>query len=76
MEAGLNLWSSVQLFATLWPVAHQTSLSMGFLKQEYWSVLPFPSPDLLNPGIETASLMLPALQADSLPAEPSGKPHG
>ena len=38
---------------------------MGFSKQEYWSVLPFPSPgDLPHPGIEPAS---PVLQVDSLP---------
>ena len=37
---------------------------MGFLKQEYWSGFPFPSPrDLPNPEIEVAS---PALKADSL----------
>ena len=40
--------------------------------QEYWSGLLCPPPgDLPNPGIEPTS---PALQADSLPAEPSGKP--
>ena len=45
--------------------------SMGFNKQEYWRGLPFSSPwDLPNPGIEPWS---PALQADSLPAEPPGK---
>ena len=45
---------------------------MEFLRQEYWSGLPFPSPgDLPNPGIEHGS---PALQADSLPSEPPGKP--
>ena len=39
-------------------------LSMGFLRQEYYSELPFPSPgDLLDPGIE---LMSPALQVYSL----------
>ena len=38
---------------------------MGFLRQEYWSELPFSSPgDLPNPGIEPGS---PAWQADSLP---------
>ena len=59
-------------FASPWPVAHQAPLSIGFPKQEYWSGLPFPSPgDLPDPGIETMSL---ALQADSLPAEPQGKP--
>ena len=40
--------------------------------QEYWSGLPIPSPvDLPNPGVEPGS---PTLQADSLPAEPQGKP--
>ena len=29
---------------TPWTVACQVSLSMGFLRQEYWSGLPFPSP--------------------------------
>ena len=55
-------FSCVQLFATLWTVAHQALLSMGFFRQEYWSWLPFPPPgDLPNPGIEFASLMSPAL---------------
>ena len=45
---------------------------MGFSRQEYWSGLPFPSPgDLPDPGIKHRS---PALQADSLPSEPPGKP--
>ena len=48
-------------------VACQAPLSMGFSRQEYWSVLPFPSPgDLPDPGIEPGS---PALQADDLPTE-------
>ena len=39
-------------FAVPWTVAHQTPLSMGFPRQEYWSGLPFPTlGDLLNPGI-------------------------
>ena len=46
---------------------------MEFSRQEYWKGLPFPSPgDFYNPEIETGS---PALQADSLPSEPPGKPH-
>ena len=46
--------------------------SMGFSRQEYWTGLPGPSPgDLPDPGIEPGS---PALQADSLPSEPPGKP--
>ena len=53
-------------------VAHQAPLSMGFSRQEYWSGLACPPPgDLPNPGIKPRS---PALQADSLPAEPPGKP--
>ena len=53
---------------TLWIVACQAPLSMGFLRQEYWSGLPFPSPgDLPDPGIEPASLAFSASQADSLP---------
>jgi len=42
----------VRLFATLWTVAHQAPLSMGFSRQEYWSGLPLPTPrDLPDPGI-------------------------
>ena len=45
---------------------------MEFSRPEYWSRLPFPSPGgLPNPGIEPRSA---ALHADSLPAEPPGKP--
>ena len=62
--------SHVQLFATLWTIAHQAPLSMGFPRQEYWSGLPFPSPgDLPHPGIKPGP---PTLQADSLPTEPPG----
>ena len=47
---------------TLWTVAHQGPLSMGFFGQGYWSGLPCPPPgDLPDPGIELASLMSPAL---------------
>ena len=58
--------------ATPWTVAHQAPLSMGFSKQDYWSGLPFFSPEnLLDPGMEPRS---PALQADSSLPEPPGKP--
>ena len=57
--------SHVQLFVTLWTVAHQASLSMEFSRQEYWSRLPFPtSRKLPDPGIEPASLASSALAAD------------
>ena len=57
-----KLLSRVQLFATLWTVAHQAPLSMGLSRQEYWSGMPFPSPkDLSDPGMEPASPVSPAL---------------
>ena len=56
------MFTCVRLFVTLWTVAYQAPLSMGFTRQEYWSGLSFPSPgDLLNPGIELDSLKSPAL---------------
>ena len=62
----LSYFSPVRLFVTL-SVAHQAPLSMEFLRQEYWSGLPFPSPgDLPDPGVKLLSL---ALQADSFPSE-------
>ena len=52
--------------------SHQASLSMEFSWQEYWSGLPFPSPeDLPEPGIKHG---FPALQTDSLLTESPGKP--
>ena len=58
----LSRFSRVQLFVTLWTVARQAPLSMGFSRQEYWSGLSCPPPgDLPNLGIEPASLMSPAL---------------
>ena len=58
----LNRFSCVHVFATLWTVTRQALLSMGFSRQEYWSVLLCPpSGDLPYPGIKLASLMSPAL---------------
>ena len=58
-------------FATQRTVAWQTPLSMGFPRQEYWSVLPFPSPrDISLLGIKPAS---PALSGRFFTAEPPGK---
>ena len=54
--------SRVQLFATLWTVAHPSPLSMEFSRQEYWSGWPFLlQGNLSHPGIEPASLASPAL---------------
>ena len=60
-------------FATLWTVACQVRLFMGFSRQEYLSGLPLPSPgDRPNPGIELGS---PALAGGFFTTEPSGKPR-
>ena len=58
--------------ATPTTVTHQAPLSLEFYRQEDWSGLPFPPPgDLPDPGFKPASPVSPALQVDSLPAEPS-----
>ena len=55
---------------TPWTVAHQASLSMGFSRQEYWSVSPFPSSGALPyPGTEPVS---PALAGRFLTTAPPG----
>ena len=56
------LFKCLQLCATLWTVAHQAPLSMGFPRQEYLSGFPCTPPgDIPNPGIKLASLKSPAL---------------
>ena len=64
--------SHVRLAVNPWTVAQQAILSMQFSWQENWRGLPFPFPGYLpDPGIDPGS---PALQADSSPSEPPGKP--
>ena len=66
-------FSCVWVFVTPWTVAYETSPSIGFSRQEYWSGLALPSSeDLPDPGIKPGS---PALQAVALPSEPPGKPQ-
>ena len=67
MKMRMIFWSTlcvvshVQLFVTLWTVAHQASLFIGFSRQELWSGLSYPTPgDLQDSGIEPTSLMSPA----------------
>ena len=56
------LQSCLTLCLTLWTVARQAPLSMGFARQEYWSRLPCPPPeDLPDPGTKPPSLTSPAL---------------
>ena len=60
---------------SLWPFG-QTSLSMGFFRQEYWSGLPFPPPgDLANPGIEPASPESSAFRQNVYPLSHWGLPN-
>ena len=67
--------SHVLLFATPWTIAYQVPLSMGFPRQEYWSALPFSSPeDLPHPGIKLMFLVSPALVGRFFTPEPPGKP--
>ena len=69
----LSHFSHVWLFVTLWSVALQAPLSMGFSRQEYWSGLPCPlAGDLPYPGIQPVA---PALQEDSLPLNHRGSPN-
>ena len=58
----LSRFTSVRLFVTLWTLALQAALSMGFPRQEYWSgLLCPPAGGLPDPGIKPASLMSSAL---------------
>ena len=58
----LSRFSWVWFFATLWTIAHQAPLSMGFSKQQYWRGLPCPPPGVFpSPGIEPAFFMSPEL---------------
>ena len=68
-------FSCVQIFASLWTLALQDPLSMGFSRQEYWNGLPYPHPgDLPDPGIKLTSPCLLHWQVNSLPLAPPGKP--
>ena len=68
----LSRFSRVWLGVTLWNVACQALLSMGFSRQEYWSGLPFPFPrDLPDPGIEPRAL---AMKAQALTTDDWGIP--
>ena len=78
--------SHVRLSVTSWTLDHQDPLSKGFFRQDYWTVLPFPSPGYLpDPDRDqtwiaciVGSLLpckqSPAVQTDSLPTGPPKKP--
>ena len=67
----------VRLCTTLWTVACQVPLSVGFPRQEYWSGLPCPLPgDLPDPGIKSESPVSPALAGGFFITEPPGSSIG
>ena len=67
--------SHAQLCVTLWTIVRQAPLSVGFLRQESWSRLPFPTPgDLPSPGIKPTSLVFPALVGSFFTTAAPGKP--
>ena len=71
----LSRFSCVQLFVTLWTIARQALLSMELSRQDYWSVLPCPSPeDLPTEGLNPHLLHLLNWQMGYLPLTPPGKP--
>ena len=61
------------IFRIPWTIAHQAPLSMGFSRQEHWSGLPFPPPDLPNPGFDPESLRSPVLAGSFFPLALPGK---
>ena len=78
--SSLDFWKLLRVLfkSPKWKWSHSVMsdfcdpMALGFSRQEYWSGLPFPSPENLpDPGIEPRS---PALQADSLLSEPPGAP--
>ena len=72
-EFMLSHFSCIQLFATLWTVALQAPLTMGFSRQEDWSGLPWPPPGgLLTEGLNLHLLRPLHQQAGSLPLEHPG----
>ena len=73
----LSCFSCVWLYVTPWTLARQAPLSIGFLRHEYWSGLPFPSPGTLpDPVIKPTSsrLLHRHWQAGSWPLAPPGNP--
>ena len=63
--ATLSCFSHVRLFETLWTIAHQAPLSMGFSRQESWSGLPCPPLGVFStPGSNSYLLCLLHCQAD------------
>ena len=77
LAAAAAVLSHVQLFESLWTIAHQAPLSMGFSRQEYWSGLPCPPPgDLPNLGIKPCIVNISCITGGFFTTEPLGKLYG
>ena len=68
----LSRVSRVRPLATLWDIAHQAPLSTGFSRQEYWSGLPCPLPEIFPTQGSNPHLL--HWEAGSFPLAPPGKP--
>ena len=55
MDVHAQTLSHLRLFVTSWTIVRQAPRSMGFLRQDYWSGLPFPSPEDLSELVEPRS---------------------
>ena len=77
MDGGGLVTKSCLTLMTPWTLAHQSLLSMGFPRQNYWSGLPFSSAgDLPHPGTEPISPVLqdvPCIEGGFFTAQPPGK---
>ena len=70
----LSCFSCDLLIVTLWTVACQPPLSMGFSRQKYWSGLPcLPPGDLPDPKIKLESPVSPVLAGRFFTIEPPRK---
>ena len=57
--AAAKHFSRVRLCVTPYMAAHQAPLSLEFSRQEHWSGLPFPSPELFCTGMKLLCLCMP-----------------
>ena len=72
----LSRFSCVQLSVTLWAIAHQAPLFMGFSRQEYWSGLPLPSPMNESESESEVAKLCPTLSDPTDCSLPGSSIHG
>ena len=68
--------SCVRLLATPWTAAHQAPPSVGFSRQEYWSGLPFPSPNMKVKSEREVTQLCPTLSDPMDCSPPGSSTHG